>query len=483
MTDLLYELLEQARVVQDLNEYLDRNEQGDAELFALLMKDKVLYDHSEKQWYLWQGTYWAPDKTGKVYLFVSNDVAASYLSNAQKDCMDGDKKGEDRFVRRARELRSRRRANDVLNWATNLPGLALDGTEWDLSPLLLPVSNGLIDLRTGGIREALPSDRIRSMVPTEWQGIHCPAPLWERTISEIFNRDEQLISFIQRLFGYAITGETKEQKLPIFWGLGANGKSTLVDTVSAVLGDDICFTTQTDSLMDTKFGEGNAPRPFVYASRNKRLIWASESKEGRQLNTALVKQLTGDGKITVRTLHSFPITFRQTYKIFLITNHCPILSDSDDIAIWRRVLRVPFNWRFVDDPRLPNELRRDKDIGQKLKEEYPGILAWLVRGCLEWQKQGLNPPPSVIESTEKYRASEDLIGQFFEECLAIGENFDEAAGAVYKGYQKWCEENGNNALSSRAFGQRMTRRFGESVTKWKDGKSQRSYQGLKLNVH
>jgi putative DNA primase/helicase len=286
---------------------------------------------------------------------------------------------------------------------------------------------------------------------------------------------------MRRLFGYAITGETKEQILPILWGEGANGKSTIMDTLSAVLGDSVCFNTQADSLMDVRQNDGDAARPFVVSLRNKRLIWASESKEGQRLNAGLVKQLTGDGYITARALFGNPVTFKQTHKIIMLTNHSPRIPDSDDYAMWRRVIRIPFAVRFMNNPKLPHERKQDKDLLQKLRAEYSGILAWLVRGCLEWQQAGLNPPTAVIESTEKYREDEDLTGQFCDERLTIGEGHEVPAGELYRAYSLWCDGYGYNAMSARAFGQRMTRRFGEVNLKWVNGKTQRMYEGVGLS--
>jgi putative DNA primase/helicase len=230
--------------------------------------------------------------------------------------------------------------------------------------------------------------------------------------------------------------------------------------------------------MDIRQNDGDGARPFVVSLRNKRLIWASESKEGQKLNAGLVKQLTGDGYITARPLFGNPVTFKQTHKIIMLTNHCPRIPDGDDYAMWRRVLRVPFNVRFVDYPKLPNERKQDKDLLAKLRSEYPGILAWLVRGCLEWQKQGLNPPAAVIESTEKYREDEDLTGQFCDERLAIGEGCEVTAGDLYRAYCQWCEENGNHPMSSKSFWPRMTRKYGETIPKWSNGKTQRVYIGV-----
>lgn len=459
-------------------EALQRNEQGDAELFALLYADRVAYDHAEKAFYLWRGAFWEADKKQEI-LGMMNRVAAKYLEKASEERGKGNTELSNQFIERARQLQGLKRIKNVLTLASSIPTLALSGSEWDIASMLLPVVDGIVDLASGRFRRTVPSDYVRAYSPVTWGGLDAPAPLWERTLNETFGGDKDLVAFVQRLLGYAITGETKEQILPIFWGDGANGKSTLMDALSDVLGNDICFSTQADSLMDVRQNDGDNARPFVVALRNKRLIWASESKEGQRLNAGLVKQLTGDGTITARALFGNPITFRQTHKIIMLTNHCPRIPDSDDFAMWRRVVRVPFNMRFVDNPKMPNEAKRDKNLSSKLRNEYPGILAWLVRGCLDWQRQGLNPPAAVVESTEKYREDEDLVGQFCGERLTIGEGLEAPAGDLYRDYDVWCKEYGYNPMSAKAFGQRMTRRFGDAVIKRFDGRTQRVYEGVK----
>jgi putative DNA primase/helicase len=479
LADELTQLVNQAVVLPDLGEYLNRNEQGDAELFALLVEGKAVYDHSQKEWYLWRGKFWEVDSKREI-LSMMNRVAAEYLDRASEERGRGNTEMSNQFIERAKQLQALRRIQNVLTLATSLPSIALSGNEWDTPSMLLPVANGIVDLASGTFRKSRPSDYIRAHCPVEWRGLDCPSPLWDNALAEIFNGDANLVSFVQRLFGYSITGETKEQTLPIFWGEGANGKSTIMDTLSAVLGGDVCFNTQADSLMDIRQNDGDGARPFVVSLRNKRLIWASESKEGQKLNAGLVKQLTGDGFITARALFGNPVTFKQTHKIIMLTNHCPRIPDSDDYAMWRRVQRVPFNVRFVGDPKAANERKQDKDLLAKLRGEYSGILAWLVRGCLDWQQEGLNPPSVVIESTERYREDEDLTGQFCDERLTIGEGFEAPAGELYKAYCQWCEGYGYNPMSARAFGQRMTRRFGEVTLKWLGGKTQRVYVGVGL---
>lgn len=284
----------------------------------------------------------------------------------------------------------------------------------------------------------------------------------------------------ERYIAYSITGETKEQKLPIFWGGGSNGKGVIMDTIMAILGTGFCFNVPSEVLMESKQGESNSAKPFLVSLRSKRLVFASESKKEQKLNDGTVKQLTGDGYITARTLHQEPITFAQTHKIILITNHLPIIPDAEDYAIWRRVIRIPFTVCFKEIPMLPNEKPLDINLIKKLKAEYPGILAWLVRGCLDWQAQGLNPPDVVTKSTQDYQAGEDLALQFCTECIKKDPSKFMTAGSLYFHFTQWCDSTGDTAVSNREFSRKTTRLFGKAIPRRVNGKVQKVYIGIDL---
>lgn len=472
-------LFQASTVLTDIEDFLKRSEKGDAELFDQMFPDQVVYDHAENAWYLWRDNFWNEDKTGEVFGLLDR-VAAEYLSAAAEARANGNKDLSESFTKRAQLLLSNKRMKSVLDIASRLPGIALTGDEWECNPMLLPVANGVIDLTTGAIRDGKPADYIRTFCPVPWLGLTTSSPLWEKSLSEIFNDDKDLVSFVSRLFGYSITGETKEQKLPIFWGGGSNGKSIIMDTIMSVLGNDICFKTQADSLMEVRQGEGNNAKPFIAALRNKRIVFASETKEKQKLNTGMIKELTGDGQITARKLHENPITFKQTHKIILMTNHLPNIPDSSDYAIWRRILRVPFSVSFKEFPILPDERPLDINLLNKLKAEYPGILAWLVRGCLEWQKQGLNPPAIVTDSTENYRQSEDTTNEFITDCIRVIPNAQIGASELFDNYVSWCESNGDVPATKKAFGSKVTSKFGAAALGRVNGKVSKIYKGIAL---
>lgn len=441
---------------QDINNALQQNETGDADLLAANFAGKIAYDHAESAWYIYTRNYWQPDRKRQVFELLIRDIAPLYLHAAAIAQSNKETELVKELTARAKALNAYKRINNVLSLATANPRLALTGDEWDTKPWVLGVANGVIDLVTGVYRPGDPKDYIRAHAPVNWEGLETPAPKWEKFISEIFNGDVELIAFVQRLLGYAIAGQSTEHILPIFWGEGRNGKSTLLEVLGAVLGSSLAMSSQADALMD-KSG-GDAPQPFVYAMRGKRLVWASESNEGRRINAGLVKSLTGGDTVNVRTLHTKPVAFKPSWLLLLLTNHKPHMP-ADDQAIWDRVYLIPFNLRFVDDPKANNERKKDACIKDKLLTEAAGILAWLVRGCLEWQQSGLKPPASVQAATEEYRTEEDTLGLFIaDECIESPDVKAKSA-TLYEQYKIWCGKCNIPAMSLTAFGKRLARKY------------------------
>ncbi|MFA5111726.1 MAG: phage/plasmid primase, P4 family, partial [Desulfobaccales bacterium] len=432
-------------------------ETGDARLLAQEYRGRLVYDHAAGQWLAWAGHWWEPDRCGAAVKHVSNDIAALYLTEAATARKADDQKTSDALQKRARQLRDRRRCENVLFLAAR-PYLGIVGDEWDRDPWALGCVNGVLDLKTGTLRPGRPADYIQAHCPTEWAGLDAPAPTWEQCISDVLGGDLELIAFTQRLLGYAVAGLTTEHIFPILWGDGRNGKSTILETLKSVLGDTLAMRTEADALMITgRDVAGDAPKPYLFAMRGKRLCWASESREGRRLDVNLIKTLAGGDTMNVRTLHGRPVSWEPTHTLFLLTNNRPQISP-DDRAIWDRVLLIPFTQRFVDDPG-PGELQRDPDIKQKLLSEASGILAWLVRGCLEWQRGGLRPPQTVKTQTEEYRREEDTVQQFLDDrCVTTGPGAavcTTRAGELYAAYKQWGQSSGLEVISSTAFGRRL----------------------------
>lgn len=457
---LLDELMTDQAEEISLKEYREREQQGDGELTAARFRGRVVHDHSTGEWYLWSGNNYDPDRVGEVFNMLPNRIASEYAAAGQEALKAGNQDEARAFFNRVRRLLTKHYQEAVLSIAARQEGIRLAGDEWDRNPMVLGVNNGVIDLATGSHRTGQAGEYIRYHSPVDWLGLNQPAPRWEQFILEIFDGEAELANFMQRLLGYCLTGKTTEHRLPILWGEGRNGKSTLLQALAFVFGGELSHTTQADALMDFK-RDGSSAQPFVYALRGRRLVWATESKENQRINAGLIKQLTGGDSITTRTLHSKPVTFNPTHKVFLLTNHKPGMS-AEDQALWDRVLLIPFVNRFVDEPKRAGEYKRDPRLLETLQDEASGILAWLVRGCLQWQAEGLNPPAQVIAATEEYRTEEDTIADFIEECLHVGESAKGTVTQLYKRYKTWAQEAGqDHPLGRKTFSRRLARRFGE----------------------
>jgi putative DNA primase/helicase len=455
---------------------LERNEVGDADLFVELHRDRFTYDHAAARWYTWAGHHWQEDLTEAVLGGVRRVVGLYYgemrrqgltranAASAGQPSKSADaKRLENLLSRRIRELQARRRMDNVLYLAkTGGQGLGITGDEWDRDPMALAVENGVIDLRSGKLRDGVPGEYLKTFAPIEWKGIDEPRPTWEAFLHSTFNADEALVAFMHRLLGSAICGKIIDHILPILWGSGRNGKTVLLQAVADCLGKDLTGPVDAELLLENKSHRpSGAPQSDLAHLRGRRLAWLSETNENRRINSGKVKVLTGNDFITCRPPYGArQITFVPTHTLFLLTNHRP-KADPRDMALWSRVLLIPFTLAFVDkpDPEKPNERQADPDLSEKLRGERAGILAWLVAGCLEWQRTTLDPPQLVRGATKEYRDAEDTFEMFKRECCEEGAKLQVGAADAYQAYRRWCEESGEIAMSANQFGRLMAERF------------------------
>ncbi len=380
-----------------------------------------------------------------------------------------------KLIERIKLLQALQRKRNVLELAKiGTKGLGITGDEWDRAPMLLGCKNGVLELKTGTIRPGRPEDFIKTVSPVQWQGINEPASIWEKTILEIFDGNHAVILFVQRLLGYALTGLTTEHIFIIFWGIGRNGKGTLLEVLAYVLGE-LAGPVEAELLLKQKMARhSGSPTPDLMALRGKRLVWSSETNDGRSFNIGKIKWLTGGDTIVGRSMFGkHQTSFQPTHTFFLLTNHKPH-ANASEYAFWQRTYLIPFLLSFIDNPQKPNERKKDGSLKDKLKAEASGILAWLVRGCLAWQKVGLDPPLEVKTATGAYKQEEDLIGQFIESECVLGPDEKITAGTLYGAYRGWTESMGLTPISGVRFGKEMQDRF-ES----KPGRH-RVYLGIRL---
>ena len=442
-------------------------EMGDGGLFARLYRNRVVYDHSARQWYIWNGHYWERDQRGIVPLLFSAQTGAQYLYIAaelrkkatEKDDSEAAKLAN-AMIKRAGKVRYKNRRNNALDYAASIPYIGVTADIWDATPGTLPVKNGVVDMGTGVLDEGNPTHFIRTVAPVDWLGPLKPAPRWEQFVNEITGHNEGVAQFMQRLLGYAASGNVTEHIFPIFWGEdGRNGKDTLFEVLGYVLGP-LAGGVSKDVILHKRGSSPGAATPHLMALQGKRIVWAAETDEGARLDMGAVKLVTGGGRLRGRPLYGQEVEWDPTHTAFLITNPKPHLN-ADDNALWARVIVLPFEQRFVPDPNPlnPNEHKADPHLKRTLREEASGILAWLVRGYQEYLKHGLNQPQEVVEARETYRAEEDTLGIFLDEYCQVAESDEVRASLLYAAYLSWCRANSINGMSGISFGKKLKKRF------------------------
>jgi len=475
-----------------IKQCLQSNELGDGTLYAALHRGKYLYSKNTAQWLAWRGHHWDLDIMDEAFAAVE-DVAQHYLEagHSLKDEIEqlqkDDKTDESKRLRelqkayygRVKKLRSVSGVGNCLTYSHRIKEpIAIKGDEIDTNPWLLAFTNGVLDLRTGKLRDGRPEDYLLKAVPHEWKGIDCPAPNFLAYLHSSLDgppelnadaREEyskQLVSFVLRALGYGITGLTTEHMFLVFNGPGGrNGKGILVETLRHVFGP-LAGPIPAEMLLDQgRAKSSSGPSPDVMALKGLRLAFASETDEGRRFSPGQVKWYSGGDTLTGRLPHDKRNTcFDPTHTLILLTNNLPH-APGDDFAFWDRLKLVPFLYSFVSnpDPAKPNQKKRNAGLREKLKEEASGIAALIVRGCLEWQRDGLSPPSIVTSATEEYRMDEDTITQFVEECCIVTSGSDVKAADIYKAFAAWYQENINGdekrTPKQKKFGQMLTKQF------------------------
>ena len=400
----------------------EEDEQGDilaAKQFVEKFGDEFLYCDTWKKWLVWDGMRWADDKLLRVFGSSTVIAAASEVKRHKAE-----------------------RISSTLKVAQ--PMLAVAAEDFNKNQWTLNCPNGALDLKEFKLTEHRRKDLNTSLCPTPYDP-EAKCPLWEKFLLEIMDGNVAVVSYLQKLAGYALTGVIREHVLPIAYGSGANGKSTFLKTLRKVMGSDYAAESAPDLLL-TK--DRNAHPTERAGLAGKRLVTTIEVEDGRHMAENLVKQLTGGDEIQVRRMRENFWALEPTWKIFMATNNRPEIKGMD-FGIWRRIRLIPF---AVTIP----PAGQDSTLGDKLAAEAPGILAWAVRGCQEWQKTGLQDPPVVMDATNDYKVDSDIMGRFFSDCCVILPTLRASAGTLYELFKGWYETEFNGEpMSGTAFGRRL----------------------------
>ena len=436
---------------------------GNGERFAQMHAGRARYCHPLDCWFVQDGKRWKADDTGAAVR-----LAKEVSHEIWKEALAATDERRGALQKWAMQSEGADKIRKMLWCAqSELPILT---ERLDADPWLLNTKTGTIDLRTGQLREHSPADLITKMAPVDYAGPEVPAPMWEQFIVRISDGNAALINYLQKLTGMFLTGDVSVQELFIFHGGGANGKSVFLDTTCAVMGDYACEAA--NSLLTT----GRSEHPTELADlHGRRLVIASETEEDARLRIQVVKQLTGNKRIKARKMRQDFVEFDRTHKLVLVTNSKPIVTEATH-AIWRRLRLVPFG---VTIPRA----EWDTGLTDKLvSREGPGILAWMVRGCLLWQLDGLEPPAEVTAATETYRAEQDKLGDFIADRLIVGPPFRVPRNDAYAEYQSYAHTTGEkHPLDRNSLFDRLRRIPGVTETQTRVGGAPvRVFKGIGL---
>jgi putative DNA primase/helicase len=458
-------------VVSDSSEALrgpPTTDLANAERFAARCASRLRFCHGTGEWLMWDGKRWKADAEG-IPIREAGFVARDILKEAAR-CADGHAREE--LAEWAIESESRARLEAMVALARSQPSLVVQVSQLDANPWLLNVANGTIDLRSGGIRPHDRADLITQIAPTVYD-IDAECPLFTSFLNTIFAGNLELMGFVQRWHGHALTGDVSEQYLPIYFGVGANGKSVLIDTALEMMGD-YAGLAPPYLLVESR---GQREHPTEIADLlGRRLVIASETEEGATLKLQLVKRLTGDRTLKGRRMRQDYFEFARTHKLIMVTNNKPVVRENTE-GVWRRLRLVPF------DVVIP-EPQRDPRLLDKLRAEHSGILSWAVQGCLDWQRLGLGAPPAVSQATAAYRRGENQVARFLEERCVVESPHESQMFTpwteLWTEYATWAAATGEHPLSPRDLMAALDRAGYPTAKRWRGGRNVTGRPGIGL---
>lgn len=429
--------------------------------FATVLK----FNAVDKKWFFFNGSYWQED-IGNQRVELAAERVANSIKKEKPELSFSTKTDEDKamneWYRFQKDSRSHMAKMHMIDEFKKY--VIVKHGEFDKEDMLLNTESGYVDLSSGELHDHDIDKKFSHQTVAEYSD-NVDAPLWEKFLNQIFNSDEELIHYVQKAIGYSFTGSVDEQCLFILNGRGRNGKSVFSNVVSDVAGNYAKqMNVQTIVAKKNQSGSANSD---IARLEGARIVTSSELNEGDRFDESLVKQLTGGDKILARFLYGSEFEYKPKFKIWMATNHLPIIRGTDD-GIWRRIKIIPFNIQ------IPKE-KVDKKLEYKLKAEYTGILNWIVQGAIMWQQEGLEDPEAVRQVIENYRAEMDPLDAFLEECCTTGQNYSIKARDMYNAYHEWAKESEEYKMSLNKFGREMSKKL--LRVKKRDGWY---YVGLKL---
>lgn len=388
-------------------------------------------------------------------------MAAEAKVYAQRDAEEGTEMSK-AFEKHMKSCRSNRSKTAMLNEVMHhLPVLP---AQLDRNRSVLNTPGGVLDLRSGSLAPHDPADYLTKITAVEYSE-NADCPRWLAFLDDIFGGDKDLIRYVQKAAGYSLTGSTAEQCAFFLYGTGRNGKSTFIDVLRDIFGD-YAANIQPETIM-VRSNQSGTINSDIARLKGARLVTSVEPNEGVRINEGLLKQLTGDDTVTARKLYGDEFEFKPEFKLWMATNHKPIIRGTDT-GIWRRIHMIPFTVQ------IPEE-KIDRRLKYKLRAELTGIFRWVVEGCLLWQREGLKMPRAVLEEVREYRREMDVISAFIEDRCAVGKGLSVQASTLYAAYMSWAASGNEYRMSNTKFAMEMAKRY-----KKIKGKNCNYYAGIGL---
>lgn len=409
----------------------------------------IRYSYNRRKWYYWDGKMWRLDDTGEIKKL--GDIICEDIK--REGYQEQDEKEQENLLRWASKTASSHGKEAMIKECQHLRGIPASPEEFDSYGEYLNCQNGIVNLRTG---ELLPHDSnfLMSKICYSEYDVSGQSPrLWLKFLDDVTDGDKELQKYIQKSIGYSLSGSNIEQCAYFLYGMGNNGKSTFLDTISDLLGS-YASNAQPETIMMRKYSDSGALSDIARL-KSARFVTSEEPTEGVRLNEGLLKQLTGGSKITCRFLYAEEFEYTPEFKIWIATNHKPVIRGTD-VGIWRRIKLIPF------EVNIPKE-KVDKNLKYKLRKEFPQILRWAVDGCRMWISEGLAEPQCVKEAVKEYKQEMDLLAGFLEQCIEIDYTVKEKITAkdLFRIYSQWAKSNHEYEMSSKKFFTEISKKLPE----------------------
>lgn len=417
---------------------MDFSEMDVARRFAAVSEGKLCFDHTMRLWYVWSGSVWQMEKAGEAF-----EAAKQFCESERTRALDpkvGDTMAKARFARAVEEL------------ARSDPRLAVHQALWDADPWLLGTSAGVVDLRTGELRRGRPQDWMIRQTTVAPAPPGSPCDNWMRFLDQATAGDEEMQSFLQRWVGYCLTGDVSEEALAFLYGDGGNGKGVFIGTITAILG-----SYSVSQPMEAFTAGARLPAEYYRAQMaGARLVTSSETEAGRTWAEAQIKELTGnETAVSARHPHGRPFTYRPQFKLMFVGNHAPSLK-SRSPAMERRLRILP----FVHKPAAP-----DHGLKDRLQDEYPAILRWMIDGCLSWREARLGTASAISAASAHYFEGQDALGSWMEERCILDGTLQTKPGVLLADFNSWAQANGFITFTNNAMAEALDRQSGLSRVK------------------